>query len=549
MEASLKKQYPWWQSTTIYQIYPRSFMDMNGDGIGDIQGIISKLDYLKRTGFETIWLSPFFQSPQRDFGYDISDYYRIAPEYGTLADIEQLIEEVHKRQMYVIFDMVMNHTSDQHHWFKGSKGDKEGHKKDWYIWHEGKSEGKRPPNNWRSLLLSRGWQFDEQRKQWYYASFLPFQPDLNYHNPEVKEAMFKVVRHWLQKGVDGFRLDIFNVIIKDSSFSNNPFNINPFPSYSNPISGFQKGAYTVNHPDNFELAKELRGVVNEFQDRERVLLGEVFGKHDTIRKFLGEKQEGLHLIFLFDMLKFRFSAHWFRKKIELYEKYYPAPFIPTIVFSNHDNRRSISRIKNNPEKAKLIALFQFTTRAVPVTYQGEEIGMTNAHIPLKQGLDPLAHKFRWVPQWVANLAPVTLNRDICRTPMQWSADKHAGFTISEKPWLPVNPDYTKINVASQNDKFESLLYTYRRLLHVRKRFKALQVGSITTIKHTPKSVLGYYRLHEEELIYIYINFSSKSIKIKFPRLASRLEFSTRSDNLLSHQQVFLKPLSGVIIRS
>ena len=261
--------------TSIYQIYPRSFFDSNGDGIGDLKGIIKKLDYIKELGFETIWISPFYSSPQVDFGYDISDYYNIAPEYGTMHEAEELIAEIHKRGMKVLFDMVMNHTSNQHHWFLESKQNKTNPKADWYIWRD-------KPNNWKSIVGPKGWHFCEERNQYYFASFLPFQPDLNYRNPEVKKAMFDVCRFWLQKGVDGFRLDIFNCIIKDKDFKDNPFSLmHIIPSEDFPGGNFQIRKYSLNQEENFELAKELRNVIDEFQHPERLLLGEVFGKNEV----------------------------------------------------------------------------------------------------------------------------------------------------------------------------------------------------------------------------------------------------------------------------
>jgi oligo-1,6-glucosidase/alpha-glucosidase len=257
MSASAQQQ-PWYHHTTIYQIYPRSYYDSNGDGIGDIQGIIQKLDHVKDMGYQTIWCSPFFKSPQKDFGYDISDYQAIAPEYGTMQDAEQLIAEVHKRGMRIVFDMVMNHTSIEHPWFKADvERGKADSTKDYYIWRD-------KPTNWKSMTGGSGWQYNAQRKQYFYASFLPFQPDLNYRNPVVKETMLNNVRYWLKKGVDGFRLDIFNVIYKDGQFRNNPFMMKAVPSETDPSGFFQKAKYTINQPESFAFAKELRAVCNEF---------------------------------------------------------------------------------------------------------------------------------------------------------------------------------------------------------------------------------------------------------------------------------------------
>lgn len=495
----------WYYNTPIYQIYPRSFYDSNGDGIGDIQGIIQKLDYIKALGFECIWVSPFYSSPQEDFGYDISDYQDIAPEYGTLQDVEQLIKEVHQRGMKILFDMVMNHTSAQHPWFLTSKSSKENSKADWYIWRD-------KPNNWKSIVGPKAWHYCKERNQYYYASFLPFQPDLNYRNPEVKQAMFDICRFWLKKGVDGFRLDIFNCIIKDKDFKDNPFSLlQAFPSQEYPGGNFQLRKYSLNQAENFELAQELRKVIDEFDQPPRMLLGEVFGGHKAIKQYLGKQQDGLHLIFLFDILFYKFSAAYFRKKILEYEQHYSTPNIPTLVFSNHDALRSIRHIGNNTNKAKVLALLQLTARAVPCIYNGEEIGMRNGTISLKEGKDPLAKVYRWVPQFIANLLPVGINRDNCRTPIQWNNEKNAGFSTAEKTWLPVNNDASTINVAAQWKDENSLLNTFKRLLHLRKSQPALQMGNIEIIPTGNKHILAYTRTFQEDKILVMLNFSKTKI--------------------------------------
>lgn len=538
----IAEQHPWWKSTTIYQIYPRSFFDTNGDGIGDIEGIIQKLDYLQDLGVETLWISPFFKSPQVDFGYDISDYCSIAPEYGDLAKAESLIQETHKRGMKILFDMVMNHTSNQHPWFLESKSSLNNPKSDWYIWRDG--EGDLPPNNWKSLLGGGSWQYEPERKQWYLASFLPFQPDLNYQNPEVKEAMFNAVRFWLDKGVDGFRLDIFNCIIKDPELRNNPFSWNPFPSIESPGGFFQKREYSVNFPGNFEFAKELRAVIDSYGKPDRILLGEVFGAHPTIKEFIGENQDGLHLIFLFDLLMFKFKASWFRKQLKLYETVYAEPFVPTYVFSNHDQYRSQKRIGNDNRKAKLLALFQLTTRGVATIYYGEETGMTNVPIPLKEAKDSLTDYFKWMPSWIENLLPATINRDRCRTPMQWNSDIFAGFSTA-KPWLPIAKDATLRNVAVQQKDPLSLWNWYRQLLQLRKTHPALKYGTVKILDHYPPESLAYMRIHEQETILVCINFSPKTIEIPMAQHYTILAGSALGTSLNNHLR--LPAYSGVVI--
>jgi oligo-1,6-glucosidase/alpha-glucosidase len=524
--------------TTIYQIYPRSFYDSNGDGIGDLRGIIQKLDYIKELGFETIWISPFYSSPQADFGYDISDYYSIAPEYGTMQDAEQLILEIHQRGMKVLFDMVMNHTSDQHHWFLESKSSKTNPKADWYIWRD-------QPNNWKSIVGPKGWHYCEERNQYYFASFLSFQPDLNYRNPEVKKAMFDVCRFWLQKGVDGFRLDIFNCIIKDATFKNNPFSLlHIIPSEDFPGGNFQIRKYSLNQEENFELAKELRRVVDEFPDK--ILLGEVFGKNEVKKKYLGEKNDGLHLIFLFDILFFKFNATFFKKKILEYEHHYPFPYTPTVVFSNHDQLRSIKRIGNNLEKAKLLALLQYTMRAVPTVYYGEEIGMTNGKIPIKIGKDPIAKTYSWVPQFIADLLPVAINRDICRTPMQWNhTEKNAGFSTAEKTWLPLNKDTENRNVLQQQEDGLSLLNVFKKLNYLKQQQSALLNGNIEIINTGNKDILAFIRVFKEEKIVVLLNFSNSKITNKINQPIKEVLFSIKNK---ARFEGILEAYDGVILK-
>ncbi len=506
---------PWWQSTSIYQIYPRSFQDSDGDGIGDLKGIISRLDYVKDLGFETIWVSPFYASPQADFGYDISDYRSVAPEYGTLADAEALIAGVHARGMKIVFDMVLNHTSIAHPWFVESSQSRDNAKSDWYIWRDGRGkDGKRAPNNWTSIPGPGGWHYSAQRKQWFFASFLPCQPDLNYYNPEVRAAMKDILRFWLAKGVDGFRLDIFNAIIKDDQFRNNPFSLHYIPTKDGMHARCQKRIHTVNHVGNFALATEIRAVVDEFPDR--FLVGEVFGEHPTIRKFLGEKQDGLNLIFLFDMLFFKYDAAFFRERLEEYAHYYASPGVPTFVIGNHDNKRSIGRLDGDLDKAKLLAVLQMTTRGVPVVYYGEEIGMLDAEIPKKDALDPISHMYEGVPEWLRKRMPVPLNRDVCRTPMQWNAGANAGFTSPiAKSWLPFSADLEHRNVAAQAADSNSLFNIYRDLLRLRKTYPGFTKPYQELIPKSllPPNVLGFRRGDSGHLAWVLLNFGDRAAEI------------------------------------
>ncbi|MBL7778387.1 MAG: hypothetical protein JNK66_08860 [Chitinophagales bacterium] len=447
-------QTPWYHHTSIYQIYPRSYYDTNADGIGDIHGIIQKLDYIKSMGFETVWVSPFFSSPQADFGYDVSDYQNIAPEYGTMADVEQLIKEVHQRGMKIVLDMVMNHTSIAHEWFKQDvqrKPDERGIENDFYVWRD-------KPNNWKSMVSGSAWHYSKERGQYYYAAFLPFQPDLNYYNPAVKKAMLDNVKFWLQKGADGFRLDIFNSIYEDSLFRNNPASLNA-------LTHFQKTNYTASLPACLQFAEELRSVCDSFG--EKMLIGEIIGDRSVSRAYCGvTKNNRLTLAFNFEMLRFKFNARYFERLIKNMEKDFTAPFMPVYVFSNHDRRRMLSRVKGNTDKAKLVHAVQFLARGVPCVYYGEELGMTDSKLPYKNALDPVPH-FVKLPRGLVNMANETLNRDELRTPMQWKNDKNAGFSSSNKPWLPVNENYKHVNAEKSLSDSSSLYYFIKTLQGLR----------------------------------------------------------------------------------
>jgi oligo-1,6-glucosidase/alpha-glucosidase len=509
----LNSQRPWWHKTTIYQVYPRSYVDSNGDGIGDLQGILSRLDYIKDLGFETIWISPFFSSPQGDFGYDVSDYTSIAPEYGSLAETEELISEVHARGMRILFDLVLNHTSIQHPWFQESRSNRDNPKKDWYIWRDGR--GNRPPNNWMAIPGGSGWHYEAARDQYYYTSFLPFQPDLNWRNLEVKNAMFDVVRFWLEKGVDGFRLDIFHAIYKDSSFRDNPLSIHFIP-VDDQKGFFQEWTYTINQPEVFELSVELRSILDEYSP-DRMLVGEVFGSDENVRKFLGNRQDGLHLIFLWELLNLKARAGYLRGVIRHYERHYPDPYLPVYVFGNHDCKRVISHVTGDSRIARLLAVFQLTVRGVPVTYYGEEIGMADADLPRRSSLDPIGQKYRYIPNILTNALGLYINRDGCRTPMQWDDSQNSGFCgEGVTPWLPVNPDYWCKNVQTQRSDDESILNTYRRLLRLRGMMEVLQTGAIQILEdpEIDPDLLVYQRGCDDDCVLVVINFSDRAITFR-----------------------------------
>jgi alpha-glucosidase len=535
-------------------------MDSTGNGVGDLPGILSKLGYLQDLGIETIWFSPFFSSPQSDHGYDVSDYRAIASEYGTMADCERLIHEAHNHDMYIVFDMVLNHTSDRHPWFLESRSSRDNPKRDWYIWRDGQETGgKKPPNNWKSMVGGSGWQYDETTDQWYWFQFLPFQPDLNYRNPKVKEEMFDNVRFWLDKGVDGFRLDIINALFEDEHLQNNPFAWKLFPAEDFEQSFFQNRIHTINHPDNFEFVRELRNVMDEYSDPERFLVGEIAASLGVLKKYCGEKTDemrtnGLHLTFLFQSLSIGFNASKFRSLIRRYEQHFSEPYIPTWVFSNHDQMRQISKLGNNMDKAKIIAMLQLTARGVPFIYYGEEIGMLNHRLPLKTAQDPVAQKYSWIPQFLVNIITrgghTSLNRDDCRTPMQWDPSSNAGFSPKgAEPWLPIARGFETINVESELSDPNSLMHCYRELLWLRRKMPALHSGSMNLLGpiKKKKSILAYERRYDDQLVQVWLNFSNRLAQIDDIPRRTELLFSTAKESTMSRvTSIHLRPYQGVL---
>ena len=556
---------PWWKKTTVYQIYPRSFLDTTGNGIGDLNGIISKLDYLQDLGIETIWISPFFVSPtwkpyqQHDCGYDIIEYRDVNPEYGSLETVELLIKEIHDRDMKIVLDMVLNHTSIEHAWFKESCASRDNPKRDWYIWRDGKKSGrKKPPNNWRAMIMGSPWHYDQRTDQWYYAAFLDFQPDLNYRNAEVQREMLDTARFWLKKGVDGFRLDIINALFEDEDFQDAPLTWKLFSEDMDVL--FKSSRMNFNHPDTIEFCKKLRRTIDEFDDPSRFMVGEVIASLPTIKKFLGEDTDGLNLSFLFKSLNVPLNAKKVEQLIQLYEKYFPEPFIPTWVFGNHDRFRRISKLNGSMKKAKVNAALQLTARGVPFIYYGDEIGMEQADIKVKESLDPLARHFRRIPPFVHSAlgkSKRSIIRDGCRTPMQWNDTENAGFSMAgAKTWLPVSPSYKERNVLAQEKDPDSLLHCYRRFLRIRRETPALHSGDLTIMrrKQIPGKILSYVRsFHDEgrgEEVYIFLNFSSKIVSFMTPLKDLKLLTSTtmKSNPLQQNGKIVLTPWEGIVLK-
>jgi alpha-glucosidase len=494
---------PWWRKGVIYQIAVASFADSGGDGMGDLRGIIDKLDYLNdgttgSLGVDAIWLTPINASPMRDFGYDVSDYYSINPLFGSMRDFEELLEACHQRGMNLIMDMVLNHTSIEHPWFVESRSSRDNARRDWYVWRDGRSPG-RPPNRWLAVVEGSAWEPDDITRQFFYHAFLPFQPDLNWRNPEVREEMLGVVKFWLEKGVDGFRLDLINFLYEDALLRDNPrkFGIRPYD--------WQGHLYDRSQPESLELAKELRRITDSYAGR--AMMGEVYtdNPEDAVA-YLGGGSDALHLSFYLDFAERKWKAEAFRESVAWLEEHLPPRGWPCYYLNNHDLPRTFTRLGRGGDaeaRAKVAAAMLLTLRGTPIIYYGEEIGMPTSKVPRKTMDDPIGKKF-----W-----PLPVGRDGSRTPMQWSGERNAGFTAGE-PWLPADHSHVERNVERQAKDPASLLNWYRRLIRTRKEKPALQAGGYRAIDGLPKGVLAYLRESGENRIAVFLNFTSHDAEVK-----------------------------------
>ncbi len=491
----------WWKEGVIYQIYPRSYKDTNNDGIGDLKGIISKLDYLNNgtsesLGIDAIWISPFFRSPMKDFGYDISDYRDIDPIFGTLDDFRLLLSEAHKRNIHIIIDMVLNHTSNQHPWFKESRRDSSNPKADWYLWHKGK-DGKRPNNWFCQFELKNAWWYDSTRGEFYLGTFTRNQPELNWRNPELRKEMYDLAKYWLDMGVDGFRLDVINWFIKDPEFRSNPFTIKSVD--------FQKHIYDRNQPEAVEICRELRTITDGYD--ERMMVGEVYTDDAAIASsYYGNGNDALHMTFNFNFLFQPWNAAKIYKSVIEWYGSLPSGAWPNFTFSNHDNLRHCYRYRSGKwttARSKIAAALLMTLRGTPFIYYGEEIGMTGGKLAKKDMVDPLSAKTWPLKKFC---------RDMARTPMQWDSSANSGFSAA-KPWLPVDNKHIENNVEDQTADDDSLLNFYKQLVWLRKRHAALHSGSISFIDgHLPEALV-YIREDEAEKILVILNFTRKQLAL------------------------------------
>lgn len=529
---------PWWQKGVIYQIYPRSFQDSDGDGIGDLRGVINRLDDLKKLGVDAIWLSPFYKSPLKDFGYDIADYTAIAPEYGTLATFDEMVEAAHARDIKVIIDYVPNHTSDEHDWFEESRMSRDNPRADWYIWRDARPDRSRP-NNWGSMFGGPAWTWDETRQQYYFHQFDPGQPDLNWRNPEVQEAMLNVLRFWMRHGVDGFRMDVVYMIWKHPDMPDQPPNEKGWVRGEDDIFGHQQQIYAFNYEGIHDVMRSIRQTLDE---HDAMAVGEIWLDLKERMKYYGNNDE-LHLPFNFGLIpsvsfdeKRPLKAEEVRQIIEEYEAALPAGAWGNWVMGSHDVSRVASRV-GGEAAARIAAMLLLTLRGTPTIYQGEEIGMTNGVLQSEHIRDPQGIRLG-----------AAMSRDRCRTPMQWEGVEGGGFTEGD-PWLPLNEDHLTRSVANLRNDPRSIYTLYQRLLALRHSSAALSIGSYKTLP-TTGGLYAYERAHGDERYQVWLNMSEETLDEVPLHEEGRVVLTTYLD--MQDRPVAgllpLRPWEGMIIR-
>ena len=466
----------WWQRGVIYQVYPRSFLDSNADGVGDLRGVTAGLDYLRWLGVDAVWLSPMFRSPMADFGYDVADYEDVDPLFGSLADLDELIAELHRRDMRLLLDLVPNHTSSEHPWFTDSRSSRAAEHRDWYIWRDARADGS-PPNAWMAAFGGNAWEWDERTGQFYFHSFLKEQPDLDWASPAVRAAMHDVMRFWFRRGVDGFRIDVANLLAKRFELETLPAEVPiDLVALSDPArvaSVFQRQRWAESsaiHP----IIGDLRAVADEFDDR--VLVGEIWVPIRRLMRFYGRDLDGLHMPFNFQLITTRWRAPAVHRVVAAYEGALPAGAWPNWVVGNHDKSRIASRV--GAAQARVAAVLLLTLRGTPTLYYGDELGMADVAVAVDAQRDPQGLRGGE-------------SRDPVRTPMRWDASPLAGFSAAQ-PWLPIGPDVASVNVAAERDDPDSTLSLHRRLLELRRSEPALNVGEWHDCGHT-QSALAYLR--------------------------------------------------------
>lgn len=525
----------WSRKAVIYQIYPRSFKDTNNDGVGDLQGIIEKLDYLndgteESLGIGAIWISPVYKSPMADFGYDVSDYYDIDPLFGDLKIFDKLVSEAHVRGIKVIMDFIPNHSSSFHPWFLESRSSRRNSKRDWYIWRDPKPDGS-PPNNWLSVFGGSAWTHDEKTNQYYLHTFLSEQPDLNWRNKKVIREMQNVLKFWMNRGVDGFRIDVLDVLIKDDKFRDDLPNPEYRPGKDDPYDALLH-VYSRGRP-------ELIGAIDDYfcsilgAKRERFMIGEVDLPIDELLKFHQACTDKLHVPFNFNLLKLPWTAGSYRRFVSAYDRMLGPGNWPNYVLGNHDLQRFASR--RGKAQARIAAMMLLTFRGIPFIYYGEELGMEDVFV--KDTQDPRAN--------------ADMSRDPERTPMQWTGEAYAGFS-RVKPWLPVSKKYKEVNVERESNDPQSILNLYRKLIHYRSGSSAILLGRYRSLDAGADDIFAFLREHKNEKVLILLNFSGKpqkaSLKFKRAEIIMNTHLDREQGRAVDLKQFLLRPNEGYILK-
>ena len=528
----------WWQTGVIYQIYPRSFQDTNGDGIGDLKGIERRLDYLVSLGIDAIWISPIYPSPMADFGYDVADYCGIDSRFGALDDFDELLAQAHAHGLKVLLDFVPNHTSDRHPWFVESRSSRANPKRDWYIWRDPAPDGG-PPNNWISDFGGSAWEWDEATGQYYYHAFLKEQADLNWRNPAVQAAMYDVMRFWFDRGVDGFRIDVLWHMVKAADFLDNPPNPTYQPAMGDMFRMLQ--LHSADQPEVHGIAADMRAIADNYGAKgrgERLLIGEIYLPLDRLLRYYGQERAEVHLPFNFQLVDASWEARSLATLIANYEAALPPGGWPNWVLGNHDRPRVAA--KRGQAQARVAAMLLLTLRGTPTLYYGDELGLSDVAIPPAQVQDPRGLRE----------PGLALGRDPVRTPMPWDGSENAGFTAAAaRPWLPLNADWPTRNVARMAEEPHSILTLYRRLLAARRAHLALSIGDFALLD-MKGDVLAYERRHGAERLIVALNLGGRSHRLELPDWASdcRLLLSTVADMALAGGgALLLRADEGVIL--
>jgi alpha-glucosidase len=524
----------WWKTGVIYQVYPRSFMDASGDGTGDLRGITGRLDYLEWLGVDAFWISPFYPSPMADFGYDISDYTGVDPTFGTIPDFDELLGEAHRRGMRIILDYVPNHTSDEHPWFVESRSSRDNPRRDWYLWCDPASDGG-PPNNWQSYFGGgSAWEWDEGTGQYYLHLFDPKQPDLNWRNPAVKEAMYDVLRFWFDRGVDGFRIDVLWQLIKDDHLRDDP----PNPEWREGGQPWKRllRTYSGDRPEILDIVREMRALADSYGG-DRVLVGELYLPLERVIAYYGAPQfDGVHLPFNFALAELdEWEPHALGQLISAYEAALPDGAWPNWVLGNHDKPRILGRV--GERRARLAQMLLLTLRGTPTLYYGDEIGMRDVEIPPDLVVDPQGKRS---PGY---------GRDPERTPMQWDASPNAGFCRPDvEPWLPLPGDYREANVEAQREDPGSMLSLVRRLVRLRREHPPLALGSYRELESGEAPVVAYLREHEGNRVLVALNFGEAGESLEIPAGAKLLCSTDPERRTLDGSKILvLGPCEGALL--